>query len=344
MILPVSTYDTKGMRSQFSASGNSFWDWWWPSITSYLPIAIRARLIRTRPLRILHWSEAGIEPEVSVQRSSDAVMLVLPKQLALIRSLRLPSSAWSRLREIVHFEVERLTPFSPDQVYFDVVVQRTSRTEPSLDASLVVVPRQAFDHAVEAARTFADRLVAVDVADASGERLGANLLPVFQRSRPLERWRRWNIALALVCSIAIFGFLAGIANARKEGTAFLQEHSNPLFSQARSVKAREAALKQAAAPSDHSKVGSATNLALLTQLSAALPLDSYLIHIEISKGVIATRGQTSDLNAVLTSLRSSPYWDPPELTGSRTLPDGSRQEFSLRLRLRLHEQTATRAR
>ena len=282
---------------------------------------------------MLRWTEGSVEvPAGSPGGDTDAVLL-LPGKLALVRPLQLPATAVSRLRDIVQFEIERLTPFSPDQVYFDAVLTRPlERGQATLSASLIVVPRQTLDAAVEAAATYAARLVAVDVEGGDGTPLGANLLPVSRRYRPPERWRRWSIALALICVIAGFGFLMGLLQARQRGIEQLDQQAATLLAQAAQIQRREYALAQM----HRFSLGSSWPepppvLGVLSALSAALPPDSHLLHIELKDGLVTARGQTADLSAVLTGLGNSSIWKTPELTGSRTLPDGKTQEFSLRL-------------
>ena len=326
------------------ASLGAFWTWWWPSITAWLPENLHHRLAPVPNFRILRWIEATLDWEgASSEAELDAVLL-LPQKEALVRKLQLPESAATRLRDIAYYEIDRQTPFSPDQVYFDAVLttplwrgqgQGQGQGQGTFTAKLIVVPKHILDEAIEAVVACTTRLVAVDVEGADGAPLGANLLPIPLRYRPPERWRRWNIALAAVCVIAAFGLSTGLLHARQRGIAKLEQQATAVLAHAADVQRREAALseiRRASLPGGQTAPPS--SLDLLSGLSATLPLDSHFIHIEFSDGVVTARGQTEDLPGVLTALRDSRLWASPELTGSRTLPDGHRQEFSLRLRLR----------
>lgn len=280
----------------------------------------------------------AVESSVATSEDDAETVLLLPRNLALVRSLQLPSTAASRLRDVVRFEIERQTPFTQEQVYFDAVPDPAFRRgKETLSVTLVVVPRARLDAAVESAATHTTRLVAVDITDAIGNRFGANLLPAPSRYRRPELWRRWNIALSLVCMIAFIGLLIGLLHARERGVTELTRQTETILAQASDVEQRAAVLGEARRLSEHLPLAdSPTALELLSQLSATLPTDSHFIQIELDAGVITARGQTRDLPAVLSALGKSSLWGTPELTGSRTLPEGDKQEFSLRLRLRNH--------
>ena len=310
--------------------------WWWPSITAWLPDHFRTRLVPEQKRQTLRWLGVALGPETTRPGNDTDAILLLPKSQVLIRTLQLPASAAPRLRDVAQFEIDRQTPFSPDQVYFDAVLAcPIRRGQGTITAKLIVVPKHMLDSAIETAAACTTRLVAVDVEGADGVPLQANLLPIPLRYRPPERWRRWNIALSAMCAIAALGLSISVLHARQRGIAKLEQQATAVLTQAGDVQRREVALSnlrrvslpggQAAPPS---------TLVLLSQLSSMLPLDSHFIHIELSDGVVTARGQAEDLSGVLTALRDSKLWADPELTGSRTLPDGHRQEFSLRLRLR----------
>ena len=313
----------------------AFWAWWWPSITACFPEGIRNGLAPNPRIRFLRWTGDAVEPVVDRLGDGKDSVLLLPRRSALIRNLQLPGSAATRLRDIARFEIERQTPFQLEQVYFDAVPEAPpQRGQSTLSIKLVVVPTSALDPAVEAAATLSSQLVAVDVEDADGVPVGANLLPPNRRYRPPERWRRWNIALLAICAVAAFGLLTGLLHARQRGIATLERQAAPLLIQAENVQRREAALAVARQYSTSPRtLHPLTALELLSLLSRALPADSHFIHVEISEGIVIARGQTADLPRVLAALRDPTHWKDPELTGSRTLLDG-RQEFSLRLHLR----------
>lgn len=322
------------MRPARGESFIAFGSWWFSSIASFFPAPIRARLDRPRQFHTLRWDGAALASETAPDEKIqlDAGLLV-PSAQALVRHLRLPRTALPHLRDIARFELERQTPFTEDQVYFDVVPGNApGHSNNEVPVTLAVIPKRLLDPAIEAASRVTHRLVCVDVIEDSLP-LGVNLLPPERRFRESTRWRNWNAMLIITCVIATIGLLVALLHARERGITAMEKQVATLQLQASDLRRREAALARANQLTAASPT-SPKAWEVLAALSAALPADSYLMHIELQKGVLAARGQTEELGGMLKSLQQSALWADPDLTGSRTLPDGKRQEFSLRLKLK----------
>ncbi len=109
------------------------------------------------------------------------VVLRIAAAHALQRTLSLPAAAAENLRQVLTFEMDRQTPFSADQVYFDFLVGPRPSSSSTLDVELVACPKGEVDAAVERARAWGIRPDIVDIADiaegARRETARINLLP-----------------------------------------------------------------------------------------------------------------------------------------------------------------------
>ena len=106
------------------------------------------------------------------------VVLRMPGAHALRKTLSLPRAAADNLRQVLTFEIDRQTPFSADQVYFDFLVGAAPPSSETIEVELVACPRVEVDAAIERARAWRIRPDIVDIAD--GERrepARINLLP-----------------------------------------------------------------------------------------------------------------------------------------------------------------------
>ena len=68
------------------------------------------------------------------------VVLRVPAAQALRRTLSLPPAAAENLRQVLTFDMDRQTPFSADQVYFDFLVGARPSSSSPLDVELVACP------------------------------------------------------------------------------------------------------------------------------------------------------------------------------------------------------------
>lgn len=263
---------------------------------------------------------------------------MLPKQQVLIRSLRVPIAALSRLREVMTYEVERQTPFSIANVYFDVLLTTAPvKGATAADVLLVVAPKASVDAVYQQASSLLPQLRGIDVVDSDGVLLGANLLLPNMRYRPSTRWRAWNMALASILAIALFGTLFGVLQARQRGAGVMEKQAKPVLLTADRIGQRQRELRdlrRVLAQSGSNETTHAQALQLLSDVSALLPEDTYLIQLRLNRPVIAVRGRTHDLPTLLKRLGTSTLWGDPKLTGSRSLEDGQGEEFSLELHVR----------
>lgn len=82
------------------------------------------------------------------------VCLGLPADRALRRVVDLPAAAEENLRQVVAFEMDRLTPFPADAVHYDVHILDRDPESRRIRAELMVLPRAAVDPSVETLRRF----------------------------------------------------------------------------------------------------------------------------------------------------------------------------------------------
>ena len=315
-----------------------FLDWWWPSILAWLPEHVVRVIDLRKPPRFLRW-DGGVlidDAQATTGESTETVA-VLPRKLALMRRLRLPAADNRHLRRTAHAQIERLTPFHPDDVHFAVVPHPHSggKDDAFLNADLVVVPRHTITTVLDVARNSARRLSAIDIAGADQAPLGLDLLPDFARDHTGEHWRRWNFVLAIVCLLAIAGIMIGLLNARERAVSGLEARFQPLRAQAADTLRRERMLRQfESVLRTTSRSTRPTTLEVLSELSARMPMDSHLTYFHLDGGNIAIRGETANLAGMLERLGQSSRWASPNLTGSRTLADGHSQAFSMTLALK----------
>ena len=84
---------------------------------------------------------AGLRPE------STRCEAVVAPELALVKEVELPAAAEENLGQVLGFEMQRLTPFSTEDVYFEHAV--IGRGDGILMVRLSVVPRRVVDRAIE---------------------------------------------------------------------------------------------------------------------------------------------------------------------------------------------------
>jgi general secretion pathway protein L len=136
------------------------------------------------------------------------VRLAIPSRTALRRALTLPAAVEENLRQAVGYDLDRLTPFKADELYYDAVVVSRDPSKQTIGVDFAAVRRPIVDAAIAHATAWGGEVRSVspdDPAAASVSRM--NLVPDERRTLPAP-WRRWQFwvpigALALIALVAV---------------------------------------------------------------------------------------------------------------------------------------------
>ena len=224
-----------------------FWRWWSAELTPLVPTRAREAVQRRRlrPVLAFDGDEAvlyrpaaqqhasGLVESARIPLTGDAnavaatgraaiaqlaygtttgeprVVIALPAKQVLRRTLTLPSAVEENLRRTVGYDLDRLTPFKPDELYFDVVVVDRDAAKGELRVDIASVRRTIVDQAVALAVGWGASVAAVvPVAPEAAALSRLNLLP--EHARPSRSvWSRWQFWLPLAL-LALFAASAVI--------------------------------------------------------------------------------------------------------------------------------------
>jgi general secretion pathway protein L len=139
------------------------------------------------------------------------IVLAVPEDLVLTRNIKLPMAVEENLRQTVGFELDRFTPFKPEQAYFDVQIIDRDHSRNRLSVRLHVAKRTSIDPLITLARELGLSVAAATPSSgvtAAGAGRSIDLLHDLVRSPVnLQRIRWWRIAMASVAITLIALFL-----------------------------------------------------------------------------------------------------------------------------------------
>jgi general secretion pathway protein L len=140
--------------------------------------------------------------------------VALPEAQVLRKTLVLPAAVEENLRQTIAWDLDRYTPFSPEQLYFDAVIAARDLEKKTVHVEWAAALRSHVDQAVKQARAWGATVVAV-TAQAPGETGAAvaagrlNLLPEEERPE-VATWRRWRVWLPLAVVVAAVAAAAAV--------------------------------------------------------------------------------------------------------------------------------------
>ena len=143
-----------------------------------------------------------------VGETRSRVRLCLEPVESLVRRVRMPAATEENLRQVVAFEMDRLTPFRADDVYFDCRVLSREAAAGMIVVQLALARREIVDGKLERLRALGTDVTGVTVRDERGQPADLELMPSDSMARggSQERYIVFGaIALVLVLLVAAFG-------------------------------------------------------------------------------------------------------------------------------------------
>ena len=166
--------------------------------------------------------------ELRVKGHAQARLLLDARQI-LQKSISLPAAVEENLREVMGFELDRHTPFTAAQAYFDVKLRKRDPQRESIDVLLAIAARNVVDPLLVTVRQAGLSVESVSAADVDLVGQTIELLPASEK--PARKWGnllRLNMALfALAMVFALIALLLPIWQKREAVIAL-----NPLVGKA----------------------------------------------------------------------------------------------------------------
>ncbi len=333
------------LKARYEASPlPAFLDWWFGQLRALLPTRWQAALRTERAWIEIEPVPGGVDLRLPGQAgeareavradSAEAVaeiverfaheardarrVLLLPPARVLRRILPLPAAARERLQSVLGFELDRQTPFKPDQVHFDAKVRGEEAGGKQIRVEIALVPRSRLDEALAALGPLAATLDAVDVRGLEGRRAGFNLLPPERRVRRANLWLWINTGLVVAFLLLLLLAMNQTLANREAALARLDAEVETQRAEARAVNQFRRGLDEAVEGANFLAVRRAQQpimADLLNELTRLLPDDTYLERLNFDGERVTMHGLSSQAAALLTLLQSSQLLRDPSLSG-----------------------------
>lgn len=345
----------------------AFLHWWRQELLGCLPEQLRARL-SAPPLRAIACRQADDVLMIRKQRGDEVLhelslsdpehdgaavlrmlndpgdpvrrrIWLLSTQRVLRRRIQLPAAAEENLQQILAFEMDRQTPFTAAQVYFDSRIAKRDSATQQIWVDLAVVPRSVLDADLEAARRFR---LDFDVADAGDERTGElwgfNFLPQSQRVGVVDQRTRLNWILGLSAFALLMLVMSQHLDGRRIALTQLSEVVVSEELEANSVRELESRVKDAIVGANflaERKCTSAKVIKVMFELTQRLPNDTWLERISFIGNQVQIQGQSAEANKLIGLLQKAETVMNPQVQGViQPDPGTGKDRFTVQLDLK----------
>lgn len=302
-----------------------FWDWWSGEMLQIVPRRVRELIDRQERVLIVAAEgdrlEARLLPALespnedstdpgTLWPEADIAIVELSPLQAFRRRVSLPFGTEDRLTDVLGYEMDRLTPYAQEDVYFDFRVASRDSERRVVNIDLVVALRQTVDAILE-------RLQGLDIvpskvtlrgATASSEQMPINLLPERNDTRSMSR-REVVPIVTTVCA----ALLAVIALAYPITHKWLQmqsldaeiERLAPAALAAQETREHiSAAIRQGGFFAEK-WASMPTKIQLLDEISRIVPDDTWLSQVQIKGDVVRIQGESEGASSLIGLMESS---------------------------------------
>jgi general secretion pathway protein L len=287
--------------------------------------------------------DAGPEAQSILKslRGSHATVSLDPRRF-VFRTLELPQRATEFLGAIVRAQIDRLTPWQPDQAAFgwsrpaphadgDRISLTVAATDKSLIARLLRVVQQAGAGIVVAR---------VAVPNATGTEPDIVVAETAAAAFDVAFWRRllaWLslLALALAVSSSIYAWVTVASLDRKHDRfARMTAATRALIAQRASASDPAAAARQML---EHRKSDGPFVTLVIEALSRILPDDTFVTQLQIEGAQLRLMGLTADAPTLIRLIEKSDLFTNANFFAPTTrLPEEPRDRFNIEATIRPH--------
>ena len=354
---------TVRLRSRYQASQlPRFFQWWWGELRTLVPESVRRYFRAPRPrlllavedgeLRVWRVSQetgehcdtldTGQRRELlqtrlqdhlhSFEEGAPRTVLCLPAANTLERELQMPAAAESNLHQAVGFELDRQTPFSREQVYYDI--QPLGRENQMIRLRLSLTLREEVDNRVRELEKLGVRLDAVDVAESGGgesppELRGINLLPVSRRAHHIDSRVWWNWGLGAASALLLALVMWQSLYLRGQTRAELEQQREAMRAEAMAVRELRNQLETATESANflaRKREQAPDPLLVLAEVTQRIPTDTWVQRFQIEGTELQLQGLSDAAQQLIEILNDSPLLENTYFRGAISTDRRSNKE------------------
>lgn len=242
------------------------------------------------------------------------VVLRLTADQAIHKLIYLPAVAYENLQQVVGFELDRYTPFSVEQVYFNaIMLGKTDHSQ--LEVLLIAAPKVSLDEQLLQVEALGVRPHKIDYQQVLEDfpQIGnaVNLLPdrYLHQGSKLNRSLHWFISgLLLLLTLSVLVWPIWLQG---QAVDSLKTRIKQLEKQNRVVDEQQTELDAVRAETQkliEIKHKSPALLAVLNELSNLLDDSTWLTHMQYSNNRMQIQGQSPAASALIGVLEQSEFF------------------------------------
>lgn len=339
-----------------------FWSWWTEELVCILPASIRtvimpgvenlylvlngAEIIASQgtaetyhevgryPLSAATLTPKQAEEIKDLTGRTREVVLCLPAEKVLFKRLTLPLAAEENLREVLGFEMDRQTPFSLEQVFYDYILSARNSKNNTLTLNMVVTPKLFLNNLLGNLNEIGFHLHRATICPKNGgQPQPVNLLPAeFMQRRP-DSARYLNFALGILSLVLLLGIIALPLMNKHHVIRVLEARTELATGKAEVVRRMQEEVKRLGTSSRflvEKKQATPLVLEIVNEVTHILPDDTWINQLDIKGQEVQIQGQSTSAAALIPIIESSEIFHNARFRSPVTkMPGSSTERFHI---------------
>jgi len=304
-------------------------------------IARLARGVR-RELGRIDLSRERAEQRVAVgrivrgrMRRAD-VVVALGAERVLRKTLDLPLAAEGELSSLLRFELDRQTPFSPEQACYDYRIKARDKVSGRMKVEIAVAPRDEVERALALA---ADWGLNPDMVTAAGDEESERSFDL--SGRVTTNGFGGRAVLTVLLALVAAGLLAGAVALPLRWQAEAARDAEKALAAARTVAKDATDLREALVRRRQDarflidrKLNTPLTVSVLADVTRLLPDDTYLFELRLQEGRLRVRGYAPAASPLLELFEGNPRFGGARFESPVTrVPGIDKERFDLSVAL-----------
>lgn len=279
--------------------------------------------------------QAGINHWLENHENEVDLILLIPPDRQLDKHLTYPTASEKDLRAVLGHEMDRQTPFTDNQVYFDFTVTRKDRHRGKIHVHLHLVLRNTLHELLETLG-FLIRKPNAATTDMGGRTAGIDFMPEAERqvNDTFDQHFKLTALLSFVLLVvALYIPLMRYGTLTEQLENEVGEHRIQAMQAQSLIDRKQTILVRAnfLTNQDRYKI---PFIGVLHELTRCLPDDTWITQFTINEGNIQLRGESLAAASVIRQIEQSDYFEKAEFRSPVIKrAGGNKEQFHLAARL-----------
>lgn len=275
-----------------------------------------------------------------VKESQVQLHALLPDALVMRKRITLPRVARHNLRTMVSYQIARLTPFSADQVFFDVLELSASHADQqTIEVEFVAALKTQVQPWIDQIERLTGLTVARLTIEPTEQTLKPHAINLFAQQRTRNAWwLRLNRNSALVFALLVLLLVTAVVPVIKLHTLVLERKT-----EIRALTASVTDLQEKRETLDHDLVAlnyvlaqrasNRTLTIIIDELTRLVPDEIFINSVSLDGQALAISGMGTGVVDLIELLNSSPLFEDARFTASITRSREGQDIFTASMQL-----------